>query len=158
MRKEVLVSMSGLQFEVDKDEPIEIISVGEYYNRNNKHYVLYEEILEDMEGVSNCTLKISGNQLEVIKRGTSNIHMIFQENKMNTTLYNTPFGDIQIGIFTTDIETIEEEDKIMVTIKYSLDVNFSHISDCEIQIKITSRNGHKYRDVEAEEEEQTVTE
>lgn len=139
MKKDVLVSISGLQFEIDKEEAVEIISAGEYYNRNGKHYILYDEILEEVEGITNCTLKISDKQVSIQKKGANNVHMIFEVNRKNLTYYSTPFGDLQIGINTTSIKVIEEENQILVNIQYELDINYSHVSDCEIQVKITSR-------------------
>ncbi len=143
MKKDVLVSISGLQFEIDKEETVEVISVGEYYNRNGKHYILYDEILEEVEGITRCTLKISDKQVSIQKKGANNVHMIFEVNRKNVTYYSTPFGDLQIGINTTSIKVTEEEEQILANIKYELDINYSHVSDCEIQIKITSRKGGK---------------
>lgn len=139
MKKDVLVSISGLQYEIDKDEAVEVISVGEYYFRNGKHYIIYEEILEDMDGVSKCTIKVSEKQIDIIKKGANNVHMIFEEGKKNTTYYNTPYGDLQVGIYTTLIRVSEEEDKIVADIEYGLDINYAHVSDCQIKIKITSK-------------------
>jgi len=139
MKKHVLVSISGLQYEIDKDEAVEVISVGEYYNKNGKHYVLYEEILEEVAGVTNCTIKITDSQIDIIKRGANNVHMVFETNKKNTTYYQTPFGELQIGIYTNQIEVHEEEDKIVADINYGLDINYSFVSDCQIQIKLTSK-------------------
>lgn len=139
MKKNVLVSISGLQYEIDKDEAVEVISAGDYYFRNGKHYVLYEESLEDIEGTSKCTIKIAEKQIDIIKNGANNVHMVFEENKKNSTLYNTPYGDLQVGIYTTLIKVTEEEDRIVVDIEYSLDINYAHVSDCQIQLKITSK-------------------
>ena len=139
MKKDVLVSISGLQYEIDKDEAVEVISVGEYYNRNGKHYVLYEELLEDTQGSTNCTIKISDKQIDIIKKGASNVHMIFEENKKNMTYYHTPYGDLQVGIYTTMIKVTEEEDKVIADVEYGLDINYAHVSDCQIRIKITTK-------------------
>lgn len=139
MKKEVLVSISGLQYELDNDEAVEVISAGEYYKRDGKHYITYEEMLEDMDGVSNCIIKITDQQIDMIKRGANNVHMIFAVNNKNTTFYNTPYGELQIGIYTTLIDIKEEEDKLTVDIEYSLDINYAKVSDCHIQLKVTSR-------------------
>lgn len=139
MKKEVLVSISGLQYEIEKDEAVEVISVGKYYKRNGKHYVLYEEILEDAVGTTNCTIEISDKKLDIIKRGTNNVHMVFEENTKNTTFYHTPYGDLLVGIYTTLMKVKEEEDKLTVDIEYSLDINYTQVSDCQIQIKISSK-------------------
>ncbi len=139
MKKDILVSISGLQYEMDKNDTVEVISVGKYYNRNGKHYVVYDEILENMDGISNCTIKIAEKQIDIIKRGANNVHMVFEENTKNTTYYQTPYGDLLVGIYTTLIKVTEEEDKITAEINYGLDINYSFISDCQIQLKISSR-------------------
>jgi len=143
MKQEVLISISGLQFEIDKDEAVEVVSIGDYYYKNNKHYIIYDEIAEDVDGVTSCTMKINESQVDIIKRGSSNVHMVFEEGLKNATFYQTPFGELQVGIFTNKIEVTEEENKILVKINYALDINYSHVSDCEIQIKITPRNINK---------------
>jgi len=139
MKKDVLVSISGLQFEIDKEEAVEVITAGEYYYRNGKHYILYEEVIEGIEGVTNCTLKIWNDQVSISKKGTSNVNMVFEVNRKNLSFYSTPFGDLQIGINTTSIKVTEEEDQLIAKIKYELDINYTHVSDCEVLIKITSR-------------------
>lgn len=139
MKKDVLVSISGLQYEVDKDEPIEVISVGQYYNKNGKHYICYDEMLEDSDGVTSCTIKAVPEQIDIIKRGANNVHMVFEMGRKNTTYYNTPYGALQIGIYTTNIEVKEEEDKLSLQINYGLDMNYAFVADCQIQIKITSK-------------------
>ena len=47
MTKDVVVSLKGLQLAPDQQsDAVEVIAPGEYYIRNNKHYVLFEEIME----------------------------------------------------------------------------------------------------------------
>ena len=47
MTKDVIVSISGLQMPAEGEaEPVEVITVGDYYQKNGKHYVLYEEVNE----------------------------------------------------------------------------------------------------------------
>jgi uncharacterized beta-barrel protein YwiB (DUF1934 family) len=93
MTKDVLVSVAGLQFEVDQEAPIEVITAGEYYFKNEKHFILFEEILEGHDGITKNTVKVSEKQIDIMKRGISNVHMIFEENQKNMTYYNTPFGE-----------------------------------------------------------------
>ena len=54
MTKDVLLCIQGLQFEEEAQndeelDKIETICAGEYYYRNNAHYILYEELVEGME-------------------------------------------------------------------------------------------------------------
>lgn len=139
MTKEVLISISGLQFEVDEDEAVEVITAGEYYFKNEKHYILYEEIQPE-EGSTRSTVKISPNQVDILKKGANNVHMVFQEGQQNMTYYSTPYGDLLIKINTTKVVVKEEENMILITVEYGLNVNYTHVSDCIIQIKIISKN------------------
>lgn len=146
MTQEVLLTLQGLQFdqrEVDADK-IETVTVGDYYKKNGKHYVVYEEVTEGFEQTTKNRLKISENMLELSRNGLINMHMVFQENKKNLTNYNTPFGQILIGIDTKKIQIKEQEDKIVVDVDYSLDINYEFLSDCHIRINICSKENSSF--------------
>ena len=58
MTKDVLISISGLQFAGgENSEPVEVITSGSYYKKNGRHYILYDEVAEDTAG----TTKISSS-------------------------------------------------------------------------------------------------
>ncbi len=47
MTKEVMVSIRGLQFDQEMDsEEIETIQWGQYYKKNDTHYIIYDELME----------------------------------------------------------------------------------------------------------------
>ena len=55
MTKDVIIRICGLQAGPETDgEPIEMIVTGEYFYKNNKHYILYEEVVEGVI-TSRCT-------------------------------------------------------------------------------------------------------
>ena len=143
MTKDVLVSVKGLQFEMGSDEAVEMLAPGEYYERNGKHYVRYEEILEGAEGehdISMNTVKISKDQVEIMKKGGSNVHMVFAVDQKNMTYYTTPFGNLQISIFTNYIKVEEKEDVIEVKLQYDLEINQTFVSNCEITMFVMSKD------------------
>ena len=60
MTKDVLVKISGLQFAEDQDNgPVEIITTGNYYKKNGKHYILYDEVQEGFDGVTKSVIKVN---------------------------------------------------------------------------------------------------
>ena len=104
MTKDVVVSLKGLQLAPDQQsDAVEVIAPGEYYIRNNKHYVLFEEIMEGETQTLKNMLKFNDNYLEFTRKGPMSVHMIFEKGKKNLTYYYTPFGSIQIGIDATSI-------------------------------------------------------
>ena len=46
MTKEILLSISGLHMLEEEDGNVEVVTAGDYYNRNGKHYILYDEVVE----------------------------------------------------------------------------------------------------------------
>ena len=50
MTKDVLITISGIQMMDEEDSDVEMIVRGDYYQKNGKHYILYEEVMEGFEG------------------------------------------------------------------------------------------------------------
>lgn len=140
MTRDVLVRISGLQqMEGDSSDNIEVITTGDYFLKNGKHYVIYEEMMEGFEGSVRNTVKISPTVLDIQRKGIIGSHMVFEQDKKKMTRYETPMGEMIIEISTNQIRLDEEEDHLRVTVDYSLDINYGHVSDCSIVMDITSR-------------------
>ena len=132
MTKDVLLSISGLHQDVTGieaqgdepgSEPIEVIVPASYYEKNGKHYVIYDELVEGIPGTIKNKVRILDDQkVEIIKSGITNTHMVFE----------------MIGVFTKDIQFEEQDEKITVHVNYALDINGDPVADCNIDIKITA--------------------
>ena len=141
MDKEVFVTLKGLQIsEQTQPGAVEIVALGEYYEKNNKKYIIYDEVVEGMEGKIKNIIKLSPTCMEVTKKVLTNAHMVFEENKKNLTVYNTPFGAFSLGILATGIDIDETEDAMNVQVNYELDMNYEHVADCTISLGIQSKN------------------
>lgn len=134
MTKDVVISVEGLQYDTADSGSIEIISQGEYYFRNGKHFILYDEITED--SVNKNILKISGKKIELNKKGTVNVQMIFEPGKRYMTSYHTPYGNLVIGLHTSKVKFVEEEDYLGVHIDYGLAINYERAFNCTIKIRV----------------------
>lgn len=141
MTEEVLLSIKGLQMMGPEDEDeTEVVTKGTYLKKGNKHYIRYEEVVEGMEGTILNLIKVDENGMEVTKKGLTNVHMVFEKEKKNMTYYDTPFGSLLIGIAATNLEIVNGEQDIDVTVQYALDVNYEHLADCSISMNIKSMN------------------
>ena len=143
MTKDVLLSISGLHYETvgiveeDENEPIQVITPATYYFKNNKHYVIYDEVVEGIPGFIRNKVRIAeSGKLEIVKSGLSNTHMVFERDKMNITQYETPYGDLVVGTHTKDMQVDVTDEKIDVHVNYALDVNSEKIADCNIVMNI----------------------
>lgn len=148
------MTISGMQFAADEDarpEPVEVTCPGTYYKKNEKHYVMYEEILEGFSGVTKNTLKLRPGLLDIRKRGVSNVHMVFEENKKNQACYSMPFGSLMMGIDAKGVHVEESEHHIHASVNYELEMNYEKLADCEIAIDIRSKEGGGFLLAEGEE-------
>ena len=94
MTKDVLVTINGIHTMDEEDNDVEMVVRGDYYQKNGKHYILYEEVLEGMEETVKNVIKISDSSMDIIKKGAANSHMLFEKNKKNLSCYSTPMGDM----------------------------------------------------------------
>lgn len=146
MTKEILLSIRGLQITPDsQSETIETISPGGYYFRNGKHFFVYEEVMEGLQEITRNIIKVSDDYMELTKKGTVNIHMLFERNKKNVTYYYTPFGSLMIGIDAYRVEFHETENEMVIDVEYALDVNNEHISNCHIRIQVNPREDGRFK-------------
>ena len=128
MTKDVLITIRGVHTMDEEDNDVEMIVRGDYYQKNGKHYVLYEELLEGFkEPVKNIT-----------KKGTATTHMLFEKNRKNISCYSTPLGEMVVGIQANHFAVDEQADSLKVNVDYSLDINYEHMSDCRILVAVQS--------------------
>ena len=93
MTKDVLITISGVQMLDDDDEDVEMVTRGDYYQKNGKHYIMYDEQMEGFEGTVKNIIKVSPDSVDIIKKGITSAHMQFEKNKKKLSCYNTPLGD-----------------------------------------------------------------
>lgn len=151
MTKDVLLSISGMHMDMlsvmsdEENEPIEVVTPASYYQRNGKHYVIYDEVVEGMSGTIKNKIKINGdNSMEIMKTGISNTHMVFEKNKKNLTYYQTPYGQMLVSVNTRSMEVNVTEENIGVRVDYELDVNHEPLADCQIKMEIYAKGADPF--------------
>ncbi len=145
MTKDVLISISGMQIEIveearEENEAIEIISPATYFFKDGVHYIFYEEVQEGMRGVTKNKIMLREDGIELVKKGLVNSHMKFEIGKCNEFIYNTQFGEIEMGITTHEIKIKEEDARIFAFVRYNLSVNKEVHAECEIKINIKDKS------------------
>ena len=122
-----------------QDDEVEVINVGTYSVINGKEYIRYEEVYDDSQERSSSIIKIDGDSVEVTKKGVVSTKMRFIMGSKNMTYYQTPYGNMSLGIITKSLEIERTEDTISIYLVYGMEVNCEHLSDCDMQITITTR-------------------
>ncbi len=139
MKKNVKVSISGIQNN-DNEETVEVVSVGEMLQRDDHICVSYEEAADNASGVDcqlvKSMLKVKPDQIEIIKKGAAQTHMVFIEDRDTISYYSTPFGELEVAIHTDRLERKERDNGFQILLEYALEINASHMSNCNVDIRV----------------------
>lgn len=134
--EKVNIIIKGLHSDGTDNANMSINAEGNYYYKNDKHYICYEETDKESGETTNSVMKIWDNHVELVKRGIGGMHLHFEDGKLNRTYLQTIMGKMLIGVDTRYINVIEEDDRIQANIEYGLIVEDEKVSDCSIEILI----------------------
>ena len=123
----------------EEEDTVEMITPGTYYVKNGKQYLIYDESLDETGTPTHNTVKVMENRIEVMKRGLVESHMIFEAGRRTTANYRTPMGLFLMGITTSLLEVEEDEESILLRIKYSMEMNGEYAFDCSTEILASSK-------------------
>ncbi|MCD7744784.1 MAG: DUF1934 domain-containing protein [Lachnospiraceae bacterium] len=121
---------------VAPEDAVEVFSPGKYYFRNGKHYVEYEEPDDNTGEVIKTRITLRDRHLEVIRKGSVSTKMVFEENRKNTSWYNTVAGSILTGFDVGKMQVTESEEQIEILVDYTLEMNYEPVAACSIRIRI----------------------
>lgn len=137
MNKDIVIEVVGTHTADGNTEVIESKCDGQYYEKNGKHYLLYEELTEN--GTVKSIIKVSDELLEVIKKGAANSHLFYQAGETVKCNYDTPFGCIPIDINTKNLDIYVENHHIKVVVSYVMFCDEKQIAKCKLQINAKER-------------------
>ena len=132
----VLLSIRGEQYFDDIDhDATELMTEGTMVLTEDGMVLSYQESqLTGMEGTT-TTFEVKGPRVTLIRSGTVNSQMVFEEGRQHTSLYETPFGELSVDIQTSELKHNLSERGGLMEIKYSIAVEHT----------VTGRNCFKIR-------------
>ncbi len=146
MKKDVVITVRGLQPQVDAEEAVEVMSAGTYMRKDSTHYLSYEEADEN-GNITKNRIKITPSSIEMTKQGGIATQMLFLLGEKQFACYETPFGELNLGMHTKHIAVREEEKKLFAELRYGLDINGEYVSDCELDITVKEIAGQSSCDL-----------
>lgn len=146
MTEDVLISVKGLHaLDAADEEEVEVFSAGKYYFKNGKHYIFYDEMLEDTGTVVKNRITLKDGRMEVKKTGPFHSQLVFEEERKNNSWYNTPFGQLMAGIEVQSMRVKEEENLLEIRVDYNLEINYEPVAECQIQIKVMAKDSGLFK-------------
>ena len=105
MKKEVLLNIKGVQGIDDDKETIEFSTVGSMETDLTGTHFYYDESQILKAGSIKTALNILNDGSVILERsGDITTRLVLEKQKRNSCHYNTPFGEMMIGIYCNCLE------------------------------------------------------
>ncbi len=133
-----IISIKGLQtYEDDNDDTdISLLTEGEFEYQDGAYFIDYEESeLTGLEGTK-TSIEIGTNYVSLQRNGTVNTHMLFMKDRKTSSYYSTPYGDMQIDIFTDYLNIDISPTGGKINVDYFIDINNHSTGKNNFEIEI----------------------
>lgn len=139
MTKEVIINLSNHQTDEFGQEYITSQQLeGQYYEKGNTIYLLYESTDTESGSATKNTLKISDTCIELISHGAIKSRIRFIINTKTEAEYITPYGALSLSVDTEKVLILKEENLLKIKLHYDLIENDRLLSHSKMSIKVKS--------------------
>lgn len=142
-KKDVFLSIKGIQNVDGEKDVIELLTCGTFCLRNNKYYISYQESETTGFKNSDTLLKIEGNSVVTLTRtGGTSSHLVIEKGKRHQCHYDTGYGSLTVGISGNSIISTLSNLGGELDFSYSMDINSALTSENRVIITIKESDTH----------------
>lgn len=121
MKKNAIISLKSYS-DLDADDVIEVVTPGEFIVTDDGFKAIYEETELSGMGGTTTTLTVIDDSLLLEREGNVSAKMDFKKGETSISLYNTPYGALDLQIHTEDLNVDINENGGVVTAKYLMEL------------------------------------
>lgn len=121
MKKSAIISLKSYN-DLDSDDVIEVVTPGEFIITDDGFKAIYEETELSGMGGTTTTLTVIDDSLLLEREGNVSAKMDFKKGETSISLYNTPYGALDLQIHTEDLNVDINENGGVVTAKYLMEL------------------------------------
>ncbi|MBW7571604.1 DUF1934 domain-containing protein [Caproiciproducens faecalis] len=142
MLENYLISIIGRQKIDDETGEIELTTLGSYVKKGNSQYIVYKEYDADNHNAAQTSvLKVDGNsKVTLMRGGADSTRLILENGKRHLCQYDTGFGNMMVGVFTSRVKSSLGEMGGNLEVNYTLDINSNLSSLNELFITVKEAN------------------
>lgn len=133
------IFISGAQKYDENDDKIDVKTSGSYCTKNGVRYIEYVEYDEENPAQSNSVVLEIDGTTAVMRHQNSTTQLTLEKGRRHLCLYDTPFGIIQLGVFTHYFKSTLDDNGGHINIKYNIDIDSRLSSENEIKILVKRR-------------------
>lgn len=121
---------------MEEDEKIEVVSPGKFLKKDECYCVIYEETeISGMAGTT-TTVNIYEDKVVLLRDGSTSTKMEFDKENPAISLYNTPYGMLELTICTNLLEIDVNEDGGLIKIEYDMAISGQMPVNTSLTMKI----------------------
>jgi len=146
MEKTVVISVKGMQkYENMDPDVIELVTEGKLARKGDTYTLVYEESeVTGMEGTV-TTILVEGERVTIMRLGQFSTQMVFQEGRRHLSMYNTPYGTMQVGVHTAHLLAELTDDGGDIEIDYAIEVDHAMAGRNIFSIRVRPATGDSLR-------------
>ena len=124
MQDNVIISIKGRQVTENGPDEIELVTAGRMVRTEAGEFtVSYQESeLTGLEGTTTL-LRSDGPRITLLREGTVNSQMVFEEGRRHLSMYETPYGALSVGINTRRVRNTIGESGGDLEIDYAIEID-----------------------------------
>lgn len=123
MHDNVIISIKGKQVNENGPDEMELVTEGRMICNDKGVLVSYQETeLTGLQGTTTM-LRINGPVVTLLREGTVNSQMVFEEGRRHLSMYETPYGSMSVGINTRRVTNTIGESGGDLEIDYAIEID-----------------------------------
>lgn len=135
MEKRAVISVKSFS-NLDPNDVIEVVTPGKFFISEDGFKAIYEESeISGMDGTTTI-LNIKDNLMILERVGSTTTNMEFKEGEVAVSLYNTPYGILDLNVDTKKLKINVDENGGEIYSKYILGLEGQEGITTELNIKI----------------------
>ena len=142
--KPVLINLlATARYDHAPDYPIQFMTRGNLsFSGENEAVIAYTESLQDEDTGESMnalvSLQMKNGRVTMTRHGDISNTMVFIPRQRFEGIYQTPYGEINMGVYARDVDCRLGPDCGSIHLKYQLDLQGSYASTNELHLEYTS--------------------
>lgn len=138
--KPVRLTVTGIAYNRnDEDEAVRMTTFGLLSGTPEQWMLRYTERQGDTNEQHDITMTMGDGMVTVARKGAFGSDMVFRQGHRYEGSYRTPFGDLDMGIFPTQVDyKVSEEGDGEISLRYQLDIQGRYTSVHKLDISFVT--------------------
>lgn len=134
-KKKAIITMIS-EIGIGDGDVIEVTTPGDFIVKEDEYIATYEETKLSGMGGTTTVIKINGSKVQLNREGTTDSCMKFEEGKTDVSLYQTPYGAMEIEVRTKVVKVDIDENGGEIILEYDMEVAEQPSYSTKLSLKI----------------------